>query len=416
MHHPMKRTITFITTFCALMLLVVPALAGTIKIYDIVKLLPNEDQVTLTHTAATWPFDSVVYIDNIDRTTLRSKAEGYVTTPQTVVIAISPSTKGTSVRFGSGTNVDSALWEAIAKSGNAPFKEGKWRVGIEAIGFRSKLAVDQARASVAPTVTVHPRPAPSLTHHEKSASLGAYIAIGLLAVFFIGLIAWMLRRHRRQTEELKEAADKLSFEAADIASKSIEQDERRESARWEEVEARSNRRIAERPARRTPDMPRPSSTARASRHSSPAPIAHAHGVTAGGGLIGPPSRHASPAPIAYVPSPAPVYSHHTTLVERGGGASDFAMGMLVADAMHDSRDHAVEHHHHHHSHGTSRRSEPPPQSSRNDYSVGGGDSSWASTVEVPSPPSSRPSAPSFFESSSSDTSFSVGGGDSDWND
>ncbi len=381
----MKRIATFLATLIAIVLLVLPTMAGAIKVYDNANVLSDGDEVTLAATATAWPFDSVIYTDNVDRQALKLMAGKHVTTPRTVVIAVSPSAKGTSVRFGSGTNVDSSLWETIAKTGDASFKDKKWRIGIEAIGFRSKLAVEQASAAVAPTTTTSRQPAPVVVHHKNAASTGAWIAIGLCVAFFFGIAVWMVRRQRRSATELKEAADKLSYEAGDIASKSIAMDERHEGALWSQAEGRANRRMASRPARSTPDVPR-------SSYAPPVP------------------RYTSPAPAySYTPPPAPIYSHHTTVIERGGGASDFAMGVLVADALHDSHAH-VEHHHHHHDSTPSRHSDPPPPSSRRDYNMGGGDSDWNSAPE-PSPPS----APSVFESSP-EPSYDMGGGDSAWND
>jgi hypothetical protein len=47
----------------------------------------------------------------------------------------------------------------------------------------------------------------------------------------------MVRRHRKQTEELKEAADKFTVEAGDIANKAITMEEQQEREKWDGVES-----------------------------------------------------------------------------------------------------------------------------------------------------------------------------------
>lgn len=371
---PLPRLLSFMATIMAILLITLSTFAGSTSIRDNVGLLSAADRDQLLTTGFQWPFDATVLIENVEKDTLRAHASSQVTAPNMVVIALSPTKRSTVVRFGSGTNVDQGHWESIAKADNGAFKEDRWRTGIEAIGFRAKVAVEEARLSVAapqrPQTT-------NLPVHEQNAITAMWMAIGLTAVFFAALAWWMVRRHRRQTDELQAAADKLSCEAADIASKTITMEERREREKWEGVERGEGRgtetiyrRNTSRPVRVSHDLPR-----------------------------------TQPVHVPVQPSaPAPVYTTQTTTVvhERGGGSSDFAMGLLVGDALNDR--HSDHHHHHYES--------PAPPSSRKNYDSGGSSSSWGSVFESNSSSDSGGSGSSWDSSSSS--SFDSGGSSSDW--
>lgn len=363
----------------AILTIVGLANAGTIIIQDNIGALSIDDRIALTNTARQWPFDSAILINNVDRDALVMQTSSMVATPKTLAIGVAPSSKRVVVRTGGTTGVPPSMGEAISKYGGSSFSVGNWRAGIEAIGDRAATVARQNRSQETIVSST-----PALTAQDRNVSTGAWVAIGLTIAFFVVLAIVLVRRQNRTNAKLKEEADKLSVEAAEMAAHNIRLQDVMEKEKWGEVERKANLHSAQ-----TPTPRRKTREAFSSSFHAPSATVNA-----------PPIHHTS---------------HTTTIIHEPVHTS---VGLGIAIGTHHEPHMVEHHHHHHHDHyerspsvdvgggDSSWSSEPSPPSSRNGMDVGGGDSNWDSSI---------------FDSSSSSSSdnssvLDIGGGDSSWGD
>jgi hypothetical protein len=157
--------------------------AGTLQIRDEEHLLSSDDRTTLQQEAATYPFDVRVLTTEAHAGDLDRYVGEQVGGPNMVVVGIDKVHRLAYVHFGAGSRI--APSRDIEQAGNASFKSGDFRAGIEAILNRAKESV-----GTAPAISEQPRsslPAPVPQHASGGFPLGWVILGGLVLVAFLAL-------------------------------------------------------------------------------------------------------------------------------------------------------------------------------------------------------------------------------------
>lgn len=194
----------------------------TVYIHDDAGTFSSADIVALQGEAGRWPFSLHVLTHNTaSKAELANLVHQCVTGPDVVCVGLDPAGHRTETHFGTGTGVRPQDFNAIAAAGNASFKAGNWRGGIESIA-------DQAKASSQTTaaVVVVQQPAPV----ETSSSV--IVRTGLaLVVAAIGATLWYLfkpyksKAETKEKRELKATVEDLKAEAEQYRARNIEEQE-----------------------------------------------------------------------------------------------------------------------------------------------------------------------------------------------
>jgi hypothetical protein len=158
------------------------ARAGTVQIRDEEGLLTPTDRTALQAEGSKYPFDVRILTTGTHSGDLDRYVGEQVTLPNLVVIGIDKEHRRTSVHFGGQTRIAHEEFSTIEHAGNASFKNGDYRAGVEAILDRAQTAVGTAPA-VDPgngrLVTAPTRPA------SGGFPFGWVILGGLLLVGFL---------------------------------------------------------------------------------------------------------------------------------------------------------------------------------------------------------------------------------------
>lgn len=133
----------------AALLVSAQAFAGVLQFRDSADLFTPDQEASLRQRAASYPFDVRVLSDNsvADREQFNRYVAAQVSSPNMVVIGVSPSLRRTSVHFGRSTGIASSRYRAIDDAGDAYFRQGDWSGGVGAILNRAAMEVGTAPTS-----------------------------------------------------------------------------------------------------------------------------------------------------------------------------------------------------------------------------------------------------------------------------
>src|SRR5690242_15978161 len=144
----------------ASMLLAPVASAGTLQIRDDEHLLSSDDRGTLQQEAASYPFDVRVLTTEAHTGDFDRYVSEQGASPNMIVIGIDKEHRHSSVHFGTATRIAPSEFHAIREAGNAGFKSGDFRAGIDGILNRAKEAVGTVPAVVDQPHSSMPAPIP----------------------------------------------------------------------------------------------------------------------------------------------------------------------------------------------------------------------------------------------------------------
>jgi hypothetical protein len=162
------------------------ASAGTLQVRDDEHLLSSDDRGTLQQEAASYPFDVRVLTSESHSGDFDHYVGEQVGAPNMVVIGIDKEHRRTSVHFGTATRIAPSEFHAIEQAGNASFKSGDFRAGIDAILNRAKESVGTAPAVVDQPRSSVPAPLPQ-QHANGGFPFGWVILGGLVLLAFLAL-------------------------------------------------------------------------------------------------------------------------------------------------------------------------------------------------------------------------------------
>ncbi len=189
------------------------AAAGQLTLKDNAGFLTPAEVLDLQGKAPSWPFD-VTFLSETggDSNKLEDDAHLLVTTPKTMVIAIDPSIRRTSTRFGTETNVKVGDYDAIAASGNAHFRVKENGQGIEAIVQRAQ-ASSEAKAALTATGS------PVVVKEGLDGVTMTFV--GSLFLLCLGIIGYVVYRNRKEKKAWEAALNANREEMAEMASRNI---------------------------------------------------------------------------------------------------------------------------------------------------------------------------------------------------
>jgi hypothetical protein len=120
------------------------AFAGTLQIKDDENLLSSADRSTLQSEAGAYPFAVRVLTTSAHSGDFDHYVGEQVGSPDMVVVGVDKEHRHTSVHFGTASRIAPSEFHAIEQAGNANFKSGDFRAGIEQILNRAKDSVGSA--------------------------------------------------------------------------------------------------------------------------------------------------------------------------------------------------------------------------------------------------------------------------------
>lgn len=200
-----------------------------------------QDVEALRGEAGSWPIDVRVLVEEAaSRDQLEDDAHKALDGKHSVVVAIDHVHRRVAARYGVASGVKTADYDVVAKAGNAHFRAGEARQGVEAIVARARAS---AEASAPITEATAP---PVVVEHGMTA--GATVWLLLLGGLGAGLCLWLYFRSKRNTKAFREALDENRVEMSELRSRNIEE------AKWSEGVR------AERAAKKGPVFPPPAPT------------------------------------------------------------------------------------------------------------------------------------------------------------
>jgi hypothetical protein len=153
-----------------------------VQIRDEEGLLTPTDRTALQAEGSKYPFDVRILTTGAHSGDLDRYVGEQVTLPNLVVIGIDKEHRRTSVHFGGQTRIARNEFSTIEHAGNASFKNGDYRAGVEAI-------LDRAQSAVGTAPAVDPGNGPLVTAPARPASggfpFGWVVLGGLLLVGFL---------------------------------------------------------------------------------------------------------------------------------------------------------------------------------------------------------------------------------------
>ena len=238
------------------------------------------DESALQAETSRWPFALHVLVGDFGtKANLMRAAHECVTAPNVVCVAVDPGHHATQSRFGTGTGVRPIDYELIAAAGNAQFKGGYWREGIEAIADRAR---DSAASAVAtPGAPIVVQSAAPIVNVQAPSDGGSHWVLWTLVALFAGaalVIAWSVRRKQRETEE---AMRRISEESDAAVARGEEEREWHDRARGE-----MGKRAVPTSYVRDAETPAPRARRRAVATTTPAPVTIVNQSGGGGGSSG----------------------------------------------------------------------------------------------------------------------------------
>ena len=166
------------------------ASAGTLQVRDEEHLFSSEDRAALQQDATAYPFDVRVLTTGAHAADFDHYVGEQVGSPDMVVVGIDKEHRRTSVHFGTGSRIAPTEFHAIEQAGNASFKDGAFRAGVESILTRAKAAVGSSPAvgerSTTPAIPAAPADAPA-RQQSSGFPFGWVILGGLVLLGFIAL-------------------------------------------------------------------------------------------------------------------------------------------------------------------------------------------------------------------------------------
>lgn len=178
-HLPRQSVVVLVAS-----LLSASALAGTVRIHDGENLLSPADSSALQAAGASYPFDVRVLTNSEHSADFDRYVGEQVTEPKLVVIGIDRAHRHTSVHFGTGARIAPSEFHAIEQAGNASFRNGDWRGGIDAILSRAKESVGTASGVVAGSPLAE-RGAPPARQSTGGFPFGWLVLGGAVVVVFL---------------------------------------------------------------------------------------------------------------------------------------------------------------------------------------------------------------------------------------
>lgn len=159
-----------------------------VYIHDDASTFSSADIATLQGEAARWPFTlHVLTRATSSKAELASLVHQCITGPDIVCVGLDAANHRTETHFGTATGVRPQDFNSVAAAGNASFKTGNWRGGIEAIADQAKVSTQASSA-----VVVVQQAAP-----ESLSPIVGWSIVAVAAWLVAAFIVWRVRKQQR---------------------------------------------------------------------------------------------------------------------------------------------------------------------------------------------------------------------------